>query len=106
MRRTLPNGCAGCTWQPEGRRGWVGGNGPEQADLVIVGEGPGSQETTLQIVESPTAVVVRQEAMHDSQIAYLDGRPLPPAEVHLDKGVSRAHWEGDTLVVDSSNFGP
>jgi hypothetical protein len=72
----------------------------------IVGEGPGSQETTLQIVEGPTVVVVRQEAMHDSQLAYLDGRPLPPADVHLDKGASRGHWEGDTLVVDSTNFGP
>jgi len=44
--------------------------------------------------------------MHDSQLVYLDGRPLPPPEVHLDKGASRGHWEGDTLVVDSSNFGP
>lgn len=72
----------------------------------IIGQGPGSQVTTLEIVESPQTVVVRQEAMHDAQIVYLDGRPAPPPGVELQKGAARGHWEGDTLVVDSTNFAP
>jgi formylglycine-generating enzyme required for sulfatase activity len=70
----------------------------------FLGQLPGSQETTLQIVENPGVVVVRGEGMHDAQLIYLDGRPRPPDTVHLDKGASRGRWEGDTLVVESTNF--
>jgi formylglycine-generating enzyme required for sulfatase activity len=77
-----------------------------RAGPPIVGNGPGSQETTMQIIQGPDVVVVRQEALHASQMVYLDGRPRPAEDVHLDKGVSRGHWEGDTLVVDSTNFAP
>ena len=69
-----------------------------------VGQGAGSQETTLEIIQGHEAVVVRQEALHDDQTIYLDGRPRPPEDVHLDKGASRGHWEGDTLVVETTNF--
>jgi hypothetical protein len=67
------------------------------------GSGPGGQESTLQIVQSPKAVIVRVEAL-DSQIIYLDGRPRPPADVHLEEGAARGHWDGDTLVVEYTNF--
>jgi hypothetical protein len=50
-------------------------------------------------------VVVRVEALR-SQLIYLDGRPLPPASVHLEQGAARGHWEGDTLIVDYTNFAP
>jgi formylglycine-generating enzyme required for sulfatase activity len=77
-----------------------------RAGPPILGNGPGSQETTMQIIQSPEMVVVRQEALHASQMVYLDGRPRPPESVHLNKGVSRGHWDGDTLVVESTNFTP
>jgi hypothetical protein len=67
------------------------------------GSGPGGQETTLEIIQSPQAVVVRVEALR-SELIYLDGRPRPPAEVHLETGAARGHWDGDTLVVDYTNF--
>jgi len=70
----------------------------------IHGAGPGSQETTLEIVQSRTVVVVHQEALHDSQMVYLDGRPRPSEAIHFNKGAARGHWEGDTLVVESTNF--
>jgi len=70
----------------------------------IIGDGPGAQETTMQIVQGPDVVEVRQD--HGAQMVYLDGRARPPDSVHLDKGVSRGHWEGDTLVVESTNFAP
>jgi len=67
------------------------------------GSGPGGQETTLEIVQSPQTVVVRPEALR-SQLIYLDGRPRPPASIHLETGAARGHWDGDTLVVDYTNF--
>jgi hypothetical protein len=67
------------------------------------GSGPGGQETTLEIIQSPQAVVVRVEALR-SQLIYLDGRPRPPASVHLEQGAARGHWDGDTLVVEYTNF--
>jgi hypothetical protein len=72
---------------------------------AFTGTGPGSQETTLEIIQSPQAVVVRVEALR-SQLIYLDGRPRPPASVHLEQGAARGHWDGDTLVVEYTNFAP
>ena len=69
----------------------------------FTGSGPGGQETTLQIIQSPRAVIVRVEALR-SQLIYLDGRPRPPASVHLETGAARGHWDGDTLVVEYENF--
>jgi hypothetical protein len=57
-----------------------------------------------QIVQTSTHVVIHAEMVHDARIIPLDGRP------HVDKrvtgwgGDSRAHWEGKTLVVDTTNF--
>src|SRR6266478_2990279 len=70
---------------------------------AFTGSGPGGQESTLQIIQSPQAVVVRVEALR-SQMIYLDGRPRPPASVHLETGAARGHWDGDTLVVEYTNF--
>jgi hypothetical protein len=70
---------------------------------AFTGSGPGGQETTLEIVQGPQTVVVRVEALR-SQVIHLDGRPRPPANVHLETGAARGHWEGDTLVVEYSNF--
>jgi hypothetical protein len=70
---------------------------------AFTGSGPGGQESTLEVIQSPQAVIVRVEAL-ESQIIYLDGRPRPPESIHLDQGASRGHWEGDTLVVETTNF--
>ena len=70
---------------------------------AFTGSGPGGQETTLEIIQSPQAVVVRVEALR-SQLIYLDGRPRPPADVHLETGAARGHWEDDTLVAEYTNF--
>jgi hypothetical protein len=70
---------------------------------AFTGSGPGGQETTLEIIQSAQAVVVRVEALR-SQLIYLDGRPRPPADVHLETGAARGHWEDDTLVAEYTNF--
>ena len=73
----------------------------------IIGRGAGNYLVNLQIVESPSAVVVRQETQHEDQIIPIDDNmPLPSSNIELDKGVARGHWEGDVLVVDSTNFAP
>ena len=69
----------------------------------FTGTGTGGQVSTLQIVQSRDVVVVRPES-HESQMIYLDGRARPPETLRLYKGAARGHWEGDTLVVEYTNF--
>ncbi len=57
----------------------------------------------VQILQSPGYVVVNLEMIHDARIIPLDGRPVP-AGVTDWMGVSRGHWEGNTLVVETSNI--
>lgn len=57
-----------------------------------------------QIVQSPGYVLITFEIGHDARIIPLDGRPHPPAHVRFWNGDSRGHWEGRTLVVDTTNF--
>jgi len=78
---------------------------PDGLGPAFAGQGPGGQESTFEIIQSPQAVVIRVEALR-SQLIYLDGRPLPPASVHLETGAARGHWDGDTLIVEYTNFAP
>jgi hypothetical protein len=63
------------------------------------GNNPGAQ-----IVQSPGYVTIFYEAMHDSRVVPLDGRPHVSSDIHLWNGDSRGHFEGNTLVVDTTNF--
>jgi hypothetical protein len=76
---------------------------PNGGGPAFTGLGPGGQESTFEIIQSRQAVVVRGENLR-SQLIYLDGRPRPPAGVHLEMGAARGHWDGDTLVVEYTNF--
>ena len=58
------------------------------------------------IVQSRDAVVLRMETIHDARVIPLDGRPHPGRKIQQWLGDSRGHWEGDTLVVDTTNFSP
>jgi hypothetical protein len=58
----------------------------------------------LQIIQSPIAVVVLQEMAHDARIVRLDNRQHLPTTVRQWLGDSRGHWEGDTLVVETTNY--
>jgi len=55
-------------------------------------------------VQSPGYVVIFVEMIHDARIIPLDGRPHVPQNVRLLMGDSRGHWEGNTLVVETTNF--
>ena len=59
----------------------------------------------LLIAQTPTEVVISYEMIHDTRIIPLDGRPraVGPA-MKLWMGDSRGRWDGDTLVVETTNF--
>jgi hypothetical protein len=58
----------------------------------------------LQILQNGGSVVILTEMIHSIRTIPLDGRPHVSAAIHQLAGDSRGHWEGDTLVVDSTNF--
>ena len=63
-------------------------------------------QSYYQIVESPDSVAIMTEMIHDARVIPMDGRPHLPTNVRSWMGDPRGHWEGDTLVVDSTNFKP
>ena len=65
---------------------------------------PPTYYANFQIVQSRDMVIIRHELMHDVRIIYLDGRAHPSSSIAYLAGHSRGHWEGDTLVVDTTNF--
>ena len=58
----------------------------------------------LQIVQAPGYVMIMNEMAHDARIIPLDGRPHLDSSLRTWNGDSRGHWEGDTLVIDTTNF--
>src|SRR5205814_8748317 len=58
----------------------------------------------FQIVQSPQAVVIQQELIHDARVVPMSGAPHLPNSVRQLHGDSRGHWEGDTLVVETTNY--
>jgi hypothetical protein len=65
---------------------------------------PGAETSFLQIVQTRDSVVLAAEASNDARIVALDGRPHLLATLRSWRGDSRGRWEGDTLIVDSSNI--
>jgi len=65
---------------------------------------PAGYNNNLQIVQTPGYVMILQEMIHDVRIIPLDDRPHVSQTVRRWMGDSRGHWEGDTLVVDTTNF--
>jgi hypothetical protein len=59
-----------------------------------------------QILQTPNAVIIETEMIHDVRIIPLDGRPHLPSTVRQWLGDSLGHWDGDTLVVDTTNYKP
>jgi hypothetical protein len=56
------------------------------------------------IVQTRTDLMIEVEMVHDARIIHLDGRPHLPKDIRRWLGDSVGHWEGDTLVVDTTNF--
>jgi len=58
----------------------------------------------IEIRQSPGYATITTQSGSDVRIIPLDGRPFPPANVRAWLGVSRGHWQGNTLVVETANF--
>ena len=65
---------------------------------------PAIYGNAYQIVQGPGYVAIRYEMIHEARIIPLDGRPHVGKSIQLDMGDARGHWEGDTLVVETTNF--
>jgi hypothetical protein len=71
---------------------------------VPAGMFPAGYNNAYQIVQSPGYVVILSEMIHETRVIPTDGRPHLPPNVRQWNGDSRGHWEGDTLVVDTTNY--
>lgn len=60
--------------------------------------------SVYRIVQTPSDVVIQMEKLHDVRIIPLDGRPHLSPTIRQYLGDSRGHWDGDTLVVETTNF--
>jgi hypothetical protein len=66
---------------------------------------PAGYNSDLQIVQGQGTVAVVQEMIHDFRVIPTDGsRPHLPAGIGEWMGDARGHWDGDTLVVETTNF--
>ena len=71
---------------------------------VPAGMFPAGYNNAYQIIQTPGQVVLVSEMIHNVRVIPIDGSPHPPGNVHMWDGDSRGHWEGNTLVVDTTNF--
>ncbi len=65
---------------------------------------PSAYNNNYQIFQSPGYVAILVEMIHDVRLIPLDGRPHISKNIRQWLGDSRGHWEGNTLVVDTTNF--
>jgi hypothetical protein len=71
---------------------------------VIGSFGPAVYGNGARILQTPDAVVISYEMVHDTRIIPLDGRPPLGPQIQQYMGDSRGHWEDHTLVIVTSNF--
>ena len=76
--------------------------------LVGFNAGPpmiqGGYNNYMQVFQTPDTVVIFNEMVHDARIIPLDQRPRVSDRIQQWAGQSRGHWDGDTLVVVTTNF--
>jgi len=76
--------------------------------IIMGGSGPPLQNAgynaNYQIVQSPGYVMILTEMIHDVRVIPIDNRPQPSPGVRQWTGLSRGRWDGNTLVVETTNF--
>ena len=65
---------------------------------------PAIYGNSYQIAQSPDAVSITYEMVHDTRVIPLDRRPHVSSDIRQYLGDARGHWEGNTLVVETTNF--
>ena len=93
------------------RDGRVPANGPEELGLSErclwyrgIPSFPTGYNNNYQILQNPDFVLILQEHIHDVRVIPLDGRPHLAPIIRQYVGSSRGRWEGDTLVVETTNL--
>ncbi len=96
------------------RSSFLGGpfDGPEDLGLLdrcISRSVPGSMIPVMygnvyEILQVPGYVVITYEIIHEARVIPLDGRPHLGPKIRQHMGDARGHWEGNTLVVETTNF--
>ena len=77
------------------------GNGDEGAGPPML---PSAYNNNFHLVQTADHVLIIKEMVHETRVIPLDGRPHLPGDVRHWLGNPRGYWEGDTLVVESTNF--
>jgi hypothetical protein len=65
---------------------------------------PASYGNSYHIMQTPDYVAIRYEMVHETRIIPLDGRPHAPSSIRSYMGNARGRWEGNTLVVETTNL--
>ena len=65
---------------------------------------PGLYNNNVQLFQTPDTVVIYNEMVHDARIVPMDGRSHVPEGIRQWMGDARGYWDGDTLVVETTNF--
>jgi hypothetical protein len=95
------------------RVGGIGTDGPEDrglAERCLIGFNtgppmlPSGYNNNMQLFQTPDHVVILNEMVHDVRVVPLDGRPHLPRAIRQWMGDARGRWEGETLVVETTNF--
>ena len=86
----------------------LGSNGLQVRCIMGFNSGPpmtpSAYNNNMQVFQTEDHVVLFTEMVHDARIVPLDGRDQLPGDLRQWSGSSRAHWDGDTLVVETTNF--
>ncbi len=97
------------------RVGGIGTDGPESrglAERCLLGFNsgppiiPGGYNQNIRIVQTGDHVVILSEMVHEARIVPIDGRGRLPMHMRPWMGASLGRWEGDELVVETTNFSP
>ena len=112
-------------YSPEGRKRWLSMPSMEREFLGVPSEANGPRDRSLlerclaaggllepnpvysnyhYILQTPEHVVIVSEELHDHRIIPLEGRPHVGSNIRQWLGDSRGRWEGQTLVVETTNF--
>jgi hypothetical protein len=65
---------------------------------------PVIHDNSYRIVQGPGFVAISYEMIHETRVIPLEGRPHLPAHIRSYMGDPRGKWDGDTLVVETTNF--
>jgi hypothetical protein len=71
---------------------------------VPAGMFPAGYNNAYQIIQTPGYVVIHYEMIHEARIIPIDSRPHVPGHVRLWNGDPRGRWDGNTLIVETTNY--